>query len=851
MSISSKEPSNKEIEPIVLLKQLLKATAVSLGLSTILFVARGRFTQIDLIIFLIVLSLLLLSAWLLRANKILWVAHGFTAVLWLSLTLFMVVYGSFHVPNPGAYILVIFLATLLVRGQAPFIYVGLSILGGIFLTFAHNKAFIPLYQPTPTWIATFGNSYPKAILLLLLIAAAFFTLRFLLITLRFNEESIEQIRQTLGKRTADLSVMNDKLRHEIAERQQTESALGQERIFLRQIIDTTPHFVFVKDKDGRFVIINKALAAAYNSTPQKLEGKSAREVNPHAQEIDKFEQGDQVVLTTQEEVFWPEILFTDLNNKKHWLQVVKRPIVDKLNNTTLVLGIATDITLYKAATESLRETEERIRALVEASFDGIIVCVDHIIQEANINFASMFGFPSIEAAIGKNATTLLTTNSHEQLRKVMQGEHKMTLEIIGIRQDNKLTFPLEVVSQPIIYKGKRAQISGFRDISSRKQAEEAEIQAQRLESPTIMAGGLAHDFNNLLVAMMGQISIAKAKISEEHPSLENLDKAMQVTETAALLTRQLLAYTGQGHFQVEAINLNTLIQQNLQLFQDTLPANILFKTNLDAHLPHIQADGVQIQQIIMNLLLNAAQAIGTKAGTITITTTPYHLNQDAVEQWQHYNHSVAAGDYILLEVADTGQGMDEATQNRIFDPFFSTKGTGRGLGLAAVLGIVRGHKGGIRTKSQTDVGTTFQLLFPLNETISLEKETAVSQTQPQQKSVLVIDDERQVREAVSDILELEEINLLTAANGQDGVAIFSNHQDHIGLVILDLSMPGMSGIETFAALREIEPAAKIILSSGYTETEILQNMAGARPTGFLQKPYQLEAMINIVKKHLS
>jgi CheY-like chemotaxis protein len=366
-----------------------------------------------------------------------------------------------------------------------------------------------------------------------------------------------------------------------------------------------------------------------------------------------------------------------------------------------------------------------------------------------------------------------------------------------------------------------------------------------------MAGGLAHDFNNLLVAMMNQVAIAKARLNPDHASHDNLDKAFQATETAALLTRQLLAYTGQGHFEVKGLHLNQLITQNLQLFQEALPANITFHTNLDEPLPHIQADSAQIQQIIMNLLLNAAEAIGTQEGTITITTTPYQLTASHIDQWQLVNERVTVGSYVLLEMVDTGRGMDEATLNRIFDPFYSTKGTGRGLGLAAVLGIVRGHNGSLRAESQAGEGTSFQFLFPAGDAEQPDEETAESPAQPRRDTVLIIDDEKQVREAISDILDLKEIPSLAAANGQNGVALYEAQQEKIGLVILDLSMPGMSGIETFEALREFDPSAKIILSSGYTEGEVLQKMAGTRPTGFLQKPYRLETVLNTVEKFLA
>ena len=565
--------------------------------------------------------------------------------------------------------------------------------------------------------------------------------------------------------------------------------------------------------------------------------------------MDRFDEGDQAVLTTQEEKLWPERPFTDLDGKKHWLQIVKRPLSDKVNQITHVLGIAIDVTLIKNTTNALREKEEQFRTLVEASFDGIVISIDHVIQEANINFVTMFGYADNDEVLGKNFAQFLKVENVDLLQN-MKSHQKILLEAVGLRKDES-TFPVEIVSQSISFQGQTAQISGFQDISNRKQAEEAKQHARKLESLSIMAGGLAHDFNNLLVAMMGQISIAKAKMDEEHASHDNLDKAIRAMETAALLTRQLLAYTGHGHFEVEPVQLNSFISQNIHHFQDSLPPNITLQANLHETLPHIQADSVQIQQIIINLLLNAADAIGSQVGSVTLTTAPYHLTPDQIDHWQQPNETVAAGNFVLLEVADTGCGMNNVTQNRIFDPFYSTKGAGRGLGLAAVLGIVRGHKGVVKIKSQVGQGTSFRFLFPADETEPPEAETAVSQAQPDRKIVLVIDDDKQVREAICDILELDDVAVIAAADGEEGVALFADLQAQLGLVILDLSMPGMNGIDTFAALQEIDPTVKVILSSGYTEGEVRQKMTGTQPTGYLQKPYRIETVLHTVDKYLN
>lgn len=845
------EPFTKHGIAYRLLKQLLQATAVSLLMASLLMLLRGRFTGRDFGVALTYTLLLLSGFTLLYTNKFSALAHGFTAVTWLSISLYLLVFGSSGLPNLSAYIIQILITLLLLRGRMTFIYAMLSLIAGTLLLIATQMGQIPLIepvaQPDPKIVL---QTFPQAFLTFALFGTVLLALRFILETLRFNEQTVQKIQETLGQRTADLSVINAQLRQEIVEREHAEAGLKQQRAFLRQIIDTIPNFVFVKDKDGRYLIINKAMADMYKTTPAELESRALREFNPNVQEVARFEESDQQVLATQEEVYWPQISFTDMDGNSHWMQVVKRPLYDPTTGDINVLGISTDITLEKTITESLREKEENFRTLVEASFEGIIICVDHVIQEANINFAKMFGYTAVADVLGKNADNFLASEDVAALQDQLMQNPKISMEAVGIRQD-KTSFPVELVTHTINFQGQVAQITGYRDITTRKQAEEAEQHARKLESLSLMAGGLAHDFNNLLVAMMGQMAIAKAKIDPEHSSQNNLDKAIQATETAALLTRQLLAYTGRGHFEVTTIHLNQLINQNLQLFQDALPPNIAFCANLHEPLPQILADGVQIQQVIMNLLLNAAEALGTQPGTITINTTPFQLTDSQLRQWQQHNDTITPGKYVLLEVSDTGRGMSEMTLNRIFDPFFSTKGTGRGLGLAAVMGIVRGHHGSVWASSKPGQGTTFQFLFPSEEAHLVSEETAVSQPTPQQNTVLIIDDERQVREAMRDILDLQEIPTLTAASGQEGIDQFTAHQDKIGLIILDLSMPGMSGIEAFSALRGVNPAIKIILSSGYTEAEILDKMAGTQPTGFLQKPYRLEKVLQVVENHLT
>jgi nitrogen-specific signal transduction histidine kinase/CheY-like chemotaxis protein len=387
------------------------------------------------------------------------------------------------------------------------------------------------------------------------------------------------------------------------------------------------------------------------------------------------------------------------------------------------------------------------------------------------------------------------------------------------------------------------------DVTERK----ALRQAQKQESLGILAGGVAHDFNNLLVAMLGQTSLALTKLPPDSAARSSIMKAVKAAERAADLTRQMLAYSGQGHFEIHLINLNALILENLHLFAAGISKNIHIETALMESLPAIEADPGQMQQVIMNLILNGAEAIGQRPGLIRIQTQVQDYDPENSFFWQYTGLPLEGGRYVRLDVRDNGVGMDEATLGKIFDPFFTTKFTGRGLGLAVVLGIMRGHKGGLRVTSTPGKGSQFTLLFPTSQkvnTIESEQPAAYLQTGSRAGMILVIDDEEPVREAVTDILEIEGIQVITAASGLEGIELFSRRFREIDLVLLDLSMPGLGGAETFRRLQEIDNTIPILLSSGYNQSEVDRRFTGEEPAGFLQKPYSADVLVVEIMRHL-
>jgi signal transduction histidine kinase len=384
-------------------------------------------------------------------------------------------------------------------------------------------------------------------------------------------------------------------------------------------------------------------------------------------------------------------------------------------------------------------------------------------------------------------------------------------------------------------------------IAERKRTEEAMQQAQKRESLGLMASGIAHDFNNLLVAMLAQTSLAIRLLGPEEPARYAMQKVVLAAEQASDLTRQMLAYAGGGQLEIEPVNLNQVIETNVHLFQAAIAKKVTLHTDLTNGLPLIEADRSQLQQVITNLILNGAEAIDNAAGHVWVKTGQQTVTAEDIHFWQWTGPALHDGAYVFLSVQDSGVGMTPEVRSRIFDPFFTTKEAGQGLGLASVLGIVRDHGGGLHVESVPGKGTTFYLLFPISmQTV----ETAVANptfhppTSASKPCLLVIDDEAPVREAVTDIMALHNVTVRTAVNGQQGIDLFAQHRAEIQLVLLDMSMPGLNGIETLARLRQIDPEIRVILSSGYSQQQIAHEVTVNGRTGFLAKPYDLTTLVN-------
>ncbi|MCB8942791.1 MAG: PAS domain S-box protein [Ardenticatenaceae bacterium] len=504
--------------------------------------------------------------------------------------------------------------------------------------------------------------------------------------------------------------------------------------------------------------------------------------------------------------------------------------------------------------QALMESEKQYRGIFEAVTDGLIIINEAgIIVEANAAACQMHGY-SNDTFVGLPPEKIIHPDYHNilpKLRGAIAPDEYFYADIINVCQDGT-PLDVELHGTMIIYHGKPHQLAIIRDITERRKTEDALRHSEKLKSLGILAGGIAHDFNNLLMAMMAQSSVAMSKLPSGSTASPHIQKAIKAAERAADLTRQMLAYSGRGHFQRKTIYLNAFIQENLNLFQVALPKQVELVWGLPDPLPLIEGDQGQIQQVIMNLIINAAESMEGKNGIVRIMTGVQELAEDDGRFWQYTSIPLASGRYVSMTIEDNGCGMDKETISKIFDPFFTTKFTGRGLGLAAVLGIIRGHKGGLHVDSAVGVGTTFTVIFPApSEDLVVQLQPTVAEAEEkgvEQGVILVIDDETAVLDAVTDILHTNGIETITAVNGEEGLAVYQQHQEKIKLILLDLSMPGISSEETYTKIKQINAAVHIIISSGFSETEIFGRFGDTIP--FLQKPYHLDTLLSVVQPYL-
>lgn len=631
-----------------------------------------------------------------------------------------------------------------------------------------------------------------------------------------------------------------------------------------QCLEAVDAILLILNRQGEITFINQKGAALLGASPERLIGENWFEcfivedersrvwglfqslLNDEIQKIDNYQNRIKRIDGQIRHISFNNII-----------------IRDKQDKISAVLSTGNDITSSKSQEELLIQRNLMFSIILDSIDAGITVST---LDTHEILFANEYIRRSHGDFRGKKCWEYLQIN---QPGPCIFCNNKEIVNQLGeprgiiINRELKNTISgewLDTRDQAIRwYDGRIVRLSVATNIQEKKEAERihqhmtAQLQyAQKLESLGVLAGGIAHDFNNLLMTILGNTGLAMCDLHPTSPAKESLLEIEGAAKRAAELCRQMLAYSGRGRFLIESVDLRELIEEMTHLLKISVSKKAVLKFDFAQNVPKISADATQLRQVIMNLATNASEAIGDMSGLISISTGLMDCDKSYLRS-TYLNEDLKEGLYAYIEVADTGIGMGEEVKARLFDPFFTTKFTGRGLGLSAVLGIIRSHHGAIKIYSEINRGTTFKVLFPVSETFDrLIENTLKSENNWRGKGiVLMVDDEESVRSVGKRMLERMGFEVITAEHGREAVSIFKHKHDQIHGVLMDLMMPHMDGEQAYREMRMIDPNVRVILSSGYNEQDVTCRFLGKSLSGFIQKPYQYEELLNIVKQAFS
>ncbi|MBW2267698.1 MAG: PAS domain S-box protein [Deltaproteobacteria bacterium] len=601
------------------------------------------------------------------------------------------------------------------------------------------------------------------------------------------------------------------------------------------------------DERGCFLFVNNQAAELLGIDPTKALGRPMQGFSVHPDDrqeayFEKFMEGIAAGKTTTR--FEARILRPD--GCWRWMEshFSAHQHYDGHWHTII---IARDITDRMAAEERLRQSEERYRVLAEAA--------EEMIAETDTEGHLLYISPAVETVLGHPpeyfAERFSTEHVHPEDRRgvtekfedaALRGKHSFTGPYRHQHADGSWRW-IETEAIPFRRGDEQRVLLLGRDVTERHNIDEHVQQAQRLEGLGVMAGGIAHDFNNLLTPILGDASLALSDLPEGSPARAALQRIQRAARRAATLTHQMLAYAGKGPLQPSLLDLSTLVAEMMQLIESSVARKATLHSRLATGLPAIRGDAAQLCQVVMNVISNAAEAVEGHGSQIEIRTGSLSAAPDLGNNWQ--GEELPEGPVVYFEVEDDGRGMDEETRAHIFDPFFTTKFTGRGLGLAATLGIVSGHGGALEIDSTPGVGTRFRVLLPATGEALPQRADAGALRAPWRGSgtALVIDDDDGVRDLVRETLSRAGFLVICAATGEAGIKAFTRDVAAISLVVLDRTMPIQGGGEVLAALRNIDADAHVLLISGYSDQGIVSMLTDNGPIAFLQKPFLPDTLL--------
>ncbi len=555
-----------------------------------------------------------------------------------------------------------------------------------------------------------------------------------------------------------------------------------------------------------------------------------------------------------------DLQFLSKDGKPHYGRIRATVIRDEEGHAIADLVMISNVTGQKRTEKALQESEQKLVEAQEIAHLGYWeydVQNDHAIWSPEL--CRIYGVEADHTELDYGTLRACVhpddREYHDDITERIKKEGKADFEYRVSRSDGTIRYVSGKGEASFDANGEPTRLFGIlQDVTERRKAEEERLrleanllQAQKYESLGVLAGGIAHDFNNILMAIMGNAELTRADLPPDSPLHKGLIEINALARDAADLCLQMLAYSGQGQFYIHPLNITEIIESMAHLLNVSIEKSIILKSDLAANIPAVEADASQIRQLVMNLISNASEAIGKDGGIILLKTGSRHasrayLRSIALEQ------NLTEGEYAFIEVRDNGEGMPGEVQQRMFDPFFSTRFTGRGLGLAAVLGIVRSHYGAIQVESTHGEGTCVTVLFPKTTTVIAPAGQAPAPSDHpliahENRTVLVVDDEPPVLNVTSRILIKAGYQILTATDGAQAVACVKEKGEILDAIILDMSMPNMSGPMALKEIQQMHPRIPVIIASGFSEDEVRAEFEDSNVSGILQKPFSSDVLL--------
>ncbi|HPO17074.1 MAG TPA: PAS domain S-box protein [Candidatus Hydrogenedentes bacterium] len=643
---------------------------------------------------------------------------------------------------------------------------------------------------------------------------------------------------------------------DLTARIRTEEALERERTRLKTIMEHLPDSVYVKDVQGRYVEVNQAkLQSLGLSGADEILGKTALDIFPEEQ-ARQFHEQDLHVIRSGKPMLNVISQVPRAGQSAVWESSSKAPLRDSSGTVIGMVDISRDISAEREAQTALRQSEERFREILDhtrdiaykvnlrtGQFEYLSPSVAALLKRTPDEII-VAGFKGVEAMIHPEDLERYHAHHLSLLESVKQGEAVGFWEYRIRRKDGvyrwfseNASLILDDTKKPI------ARVGTLRDITHRKQAEEAVRAASRMEATATLAGGIAHDFNNLMTAVLGNAELLELKFSNDAAVLKKLHTISEAAVRAGTLAQQMLAFARGGKYQPAVTNLNEVIEHVMLFEEHSVPQNVQVVRDLAPDLWNTFSDAVQIGQVIMNLTMNAIEALDG-AGTITLSTGNRILTKEDCPAL------LAPGRYVWMAVKDTGPGMSENVRARVFEPFFTTKFQGRGLGLAAAYGIVKNHGGYIGADNLPGKGAIFEVFLPATECTEKVKPPLQEKLPLGSETVLIADDEPEVLNSFREVLQRLGYSVITVEDGVQAIEVARSHPSPIHAVILDMAMPNMGGEEAFGPITRLLPKAKILICSGYDLGPAVQRLLDEGARAFLRKPVRVAELATELRRAL-